>query len=235
MRSLLLLFFALAVAAADAQHLTYQEWVTKAMQDLRLQPRYGNGRKSEAQRASDAEFVQLTLAQDSVPRSASNRLVAHGFDLLKQGDLTKAMFRFNQAFLVDSTNSDAYWGYGTFFMELDKPVMAHTMYRAGLSVDSTNTHLLVGEATAYLAEHHALATTDSTAAMEHVHKALAVLQKAQRYDPRDPDLLYRMSVCHYLRGECDPARAYFNRLRNMSHVPVDKTYEQQLNARCVPR
>lgn len=235
MKHLLLLFTFLCSSALCAQHLTYDEWIQKANIDMRLIPRFGDKLKNDAQKESDADFLRLMRAQDSIPRSASQQLVLHGFDLLRKGDLTSAMYRFNQAFLVDSTNSDIYWGYGSFFMELDRPVQAHTLYRAGLSVDSTNTHLLIGEATAYLAEHHALAATDSTAAMEPVHKALGMLEKAQRYDPRDPGLLYRLSVCHYLRGECDKARAYYLRARQAPNSQVDPGYEQRLNARCPPR
>jgi len=235
MKSIVIILLLLVGTSLCAQHLTYNEWLEKAALDMRLAPRFGDRVKNAAQKESDAEFLRLMRAQDSVPRSASGQLVQHGFEMLRKGDLTAAMYRFNQAFLVDSTNTDAYWGYGSFFMELDRPVIAHTMYRAGLSVDSTNAHLLIGEATAYLAEHHALAPTDSLAAMEPVHKALGMLEKAQRYDPRDPGLLYRMSVCHFLRNECDKARAYFTRARNAPKAPIEQDYEQRLNARCPPR
>ncbi|HRH39904.1 MAG TPA: hypothetical protein PK760_16255, partial [Flavobacteriales bacterium] len=219
--------------SSNAQHLTYNEWAARAVKDMRLAPRYGDRKKSAEQLASDAEFIRLMHEKDSVPRSASSTLIAHGFDLLRKGDLPAAMFRFNQAFLVDSTNTDIYWGYGTFFMELDRPTVAHTMFRAGLSQDSTNTHLLIGEATAYLADHHIAAQTDSVAAMEPVRQALAMLQRAERYDAQDSSLLYRMSVCYFLRGECDKARAYFSRARE-AKATMDTGYLQHLNERCPP-
>lgn len=88
--------------SGSAQHLTYTEWLHRAMADIRLLPRYGDREKNDAQRASDAEFIAATLTVDSVPRSASGRLVQHGAKLLADGELTKAMYRFNQAWLVDS-------------------------------------------------------------------------------------------------------------------------------------
>nr|MBP7408390.1 hypothetical protein [Flavobacteriales bacterium] len=113
MKSIVIILLLLVGTSLCAQHLTYNEWLEKAALDMRLAPRFGDRVKNAAQKESDAEFLRLMRAQDSVPRSASGQLVAHGFEMLRKGDLTAAMYRFNQAFLVDSTNTDAYWGYGS--------------------------------------------------------------------------------------------------------------------------
>ncbi len=207
MKILSFLLLITGACTTQAQHLTYTEWHQKALLDMRLAPRFGDRVKNAEHQASDAEFIRLMLANDSVPRSASKLLVEHGFERLSAGDLTAAMYRFNQAFLMDSTNADIYWGYGTFFMELDRPLIAHTMFRAGLSVDSTHVELLTGEATAYLAEHHT--TTDSTYARELMTKALGAAQSAARHNPRHTPALQRVVICLVHLGHCVEAKEAF--------------------------
>lgn len=235
MKALTLLLAALLSLTAQAQHLTYTEWQQKAALDMRLAPRFGDREKNAEQKASDAEFIALMLAADSAPRKASDLLLAHGFERLRAGDLTSAMYRFNQAFLMDSTNTDIYWGYGSFFMELDRPLMAHTMFRAGLSLDSTNVHLLTDEATAYLAERHPYTSTDSAYAAELLDKAIATLERALRHDPAYHPALQRMVVCKSQRGDCRAARTWFMRY-DASDAPVaDKSLMGELARNCVQR
>ena len=50
--------------------------------------------------------------------AASDYLIKLGFNYMYKRDLKTAMYRFNQAYLLDSTNSDIYWGYGAIYMTL---------------------------------------------------------------------------------------------------------------------
>lgn len=232
MRSLLLFAFSALAVAGSAQHLTYTEWLHRAMADIRLLPRYGDREKNDAQRASDAEFIAATLTVDSVPRSASGRLVQHGAKLLADGELTKAMYRFNQAWLVDSTNADAYWGYGTFFLELDRPAVAMQWFRRGLELDNGNTRLLSGTATALLAEEHLARPLDREQADDLLSAALALLQRAHQLDPADQGVLYRLAVCHLKRNECDEAHRYFKAIEKKDAPPVEAGFAVRLAAAC---
>ncbi|MBK9175479.1 MAG: tetratricopeptide repeat protein [Flavobacteriales bacterium] len=232
MRSLLLPLLLVQAFTANAQHLTYTEWLHRAMADIRLLPRYGDREKNDAQRASDAEFIAATLVVDSLPRSASGRLVQHGIQLLTEGDLTKAMYRFNQAWLVDSTNADAYWGYGSFFMELDRPAVALSWYRRGFAMDSTSTRLLTGMATALLAEEHPVRPQDSERADDLLSAAMALLQRAHQLDPTDQGTLYRLAVCHLKRNECAEAHRYFDAIEKKDAPPVEAGFARRLAVGC---
>jgi Flp pilus assembly protein TadD len=226
------LLLAFAALALPAQHLTYAEWLSRAQVDMRLEPRYGYKPKNEAQRASDAEFVRLMLEQEPDRRKASGQLLLHGFDLLRQGEMPYAMFRFNQAWLLDSTNADAYWGFGTFFMELDKPSIAHQQYRQGLRLDSANVHLLTADAAASLYERGSTVLADPALAERHVQAALQQLLRAQALAPADPGVLYRLAVCRMLRGECDEAWRCYDACRIDPDAPIEAGFEEQLRAAC---
>ena len=225
--SLLLLPFGMR-----AQHLTFNEWRTKAFQDLRLLPRFGDTPKTAEQRESDADFERLMLANGASHRECSDRLIVLGFELLGSGDLTHAMFRFNQAFLMDTTNSDIYRGYGAFFMAMDNTTLAHTMFRAGLSIDPSNTRLLKEEATTYLAEYHDLKKNDPDGATKALDGATTTLQRAVDVDPEDATTAYKLAVCHLYRNECAEARRDLARSLELGGPGAEPGFQEELDRRC---
>jgi tetratricopeptide (TPR) repeat protein len=80
-------------------------------QDINLQPKYGSLPKSDAQRAADARFIASMDDQFKGDRSkAAVAASSRGWQFLRQGNAPDAMRRFNQAWLLDSTNGQALWG-----------------------------------------------------------------------------------------------------------------------------
>jgi tetratricopeptide (TPR) repeat protein len=80
-------------------------------QDISLLPKYGSLQKTEKQLTTDQKFIAEidTLYQGNRTKAAadaSNR----GWQLLRQGNFNDAMRRFNQAWLLDSSNGHALWG-----------------------------------------------------------------------------------------------------------------------------
>lgn len=206
MRTALLLLLALTLHRAGGQHLTHAEWARRALTDVRLLPRYGDREKTPAQRASDAAFLAELLATDSVPRAASDRLVGHGFHYLKEGDLTKAMYRFNQAWLADSANAAAYWGFGAFFLELDQPALARLWLKRGLERDSARYELLDLCAAALIGEAHAMRARSDAAADRLVEEAAALLERAIDLEPGRSAAVCRLAAVRLARKECPEAR-----------------------------
>ncbi len=231
MRGITILFICLA-SGLSAQHLTYTEWLHRAMADMRLAPRYGDQAKNAAQKASDAEFVAAVLADHPEPRTASSRLVDHGSALLAAGDQVQSMMRFNQAWLVDSTNADAYWGFGNYFLALDRPAMALQWFKRGAELDPNHVRSLLGLATAALAEQYATRKENPAHADELVAAALTVLLRAEKLAPNDPAIVYRLAVCHMIRGECEQARKQHQRCLELPGCAPDGGFEDQLRAKC---
>ncbi|MBK9148686.1 MAG: hypothetical protein IPM12_12830 [Flavobacteriales bacterium] len=231
MRGISILFICMA-SSLSAQHLSYEEWLHRAMADMRMAPRYGDREKSAAQRSTDAEFVRSVLAVDPVPRSASDRLIQHGSSLLAGGDMVQSMMRFNQAWLVDSTNADSYWGFGNYFLALDRPAVALQWFKRGAELDPTHVRSLLGLAVAALAEQYATRAGNPAHADELVSAALTVLLRAEELAPNDPAIVYRLAVCHMIRGECEQARKQHQRCLGLPGYTVDPGFEEQLRAKC---
>ncbi|MFN3874950.1 MAG: tetratricopeptide repeat protein [Flavobacteriales bacterium] len=228
MRTALVLLLGLALHRSGAQHLTHAEWARLALTDVRLLPRYGDREKTPAQQASDREFLAALRAVDSLPRSASDRLVAHGFHYLKEGDLTKAMHRFNQAWLADSSNAAAYWGFGAFFLELDQPAMARLWLKRGLNRDSTRYELLDLCAAALVGEAHLLGP--GSAADGLVAEAAVLLERAIRLAPERSGAVCRLAAVRLARKECADAR----RLDADCNALGGTRLGQRIDAACPP-
>src|SRR5687767_10112619 len=110
--SLVITIFSLTVFG---QQITADEWHQQSETNIRLLPKYGYKEKTEAQKQLDKKFITETLQHEKFKgnrTAASDQMIKLGFDYLYRGDIKTAMYRFNQAFLFDSTNTDIYWGYG---------------------------------------------------------------------------------------------------------------------------
>src|SRR5450631_1823773 len=112
MRKLLAVsLFVFTASTVFAQQMTLDEWNEEAKSNIRCLPKYGNVEKTAGQRLADSNFIQKTLLSYPNKRLASDELIKLGFKYLYH-DVKTAVYRFNQAYLLDSTNSDIYWGYG---------------------------------------------------------------------------------------------------------------------------
>jgi len=100
----------MAFLSSFAQQMSYDDWKKEAATEINLQPEYGNVKKTKEQLEDDRTFIETVLKQDTTRRKGSEHLVGLGFNYLARGDMETAMKRFNQAWLLDPKNENAYWG-----------------------------------------------------------------------------------------------------------------------------
>lgn len=82
-----------------------------AQTDPSLVPKYGALPKTDAQKASDRQFLAGMDKQYKGDRKkAAQEVATRGWDSLRRGNAPEAMRRFNQAWLLDSANGMALWG-----------------------------------------------------------------------------------------------------------------------------
>ena len=113
-----------------AQNDNYKRWMELAENDITLRPEYGNVEKNEEQKESDNKFREDILNYykgDTIV--ASKKMVELGFTYLyDKGDFVTAMRRFNQAYMLNSKNSNAYYGFGTIYFNLGAMNKAREQY-----------------------------------------------------------------------------------------------------------
>ena len=73
---------------------------------------YGEVKKCDQQIKSDNEFILESEKQFKDRKKASEYYVSKGWEYFYKDDNATAMKRFNQAWLLDQTNPQVYWGFG---------------------------------------------------------------------------------------------------------------------------
>ncbi len=76
-----------------------------------LLPMYGNAEKPEAWKKADQDLIQAALDAGYSRESAAIKAVRRGWEFFAAGTHDDAMRRFNQAWLLDPNNGDAYHGF----------------------------------------------------------------------------------------------------------------------------
>ena len=71
-------------------------------------PEYGNQPKSPEMLQADQEFLALTKGKK---KESFDHMMNVGWSFFQRGDIGTAIKRFNQAWLIDSTRYESYWGF----------------------------------------------------------------------------------------------------------------------------
>lgn len=211
--------------------MTLKEWNNEAKTNIRLLPKYGYTPKTEGQKAADKEFIETTLKEYPSNRKASDHLIELGFKYLYK-DIKTAMYRFNQAFLLDSTNSDIYWGYGGVYMILGNLEGAEKQYIEGLSINSRNIHLLTDYGTYFMAQYYGLQPLDEKKAVHNLDSAINYLTKSYQLDKTDPNTTFKLSICYFQKDDCSNAWKYYNECMSVGGQPITEDYTKALKDKC---
>lgn len=208
----------------------------EAKTNKRLLPRYGLLHKSEEEIEADKNFVTETMKQPQFKgdyRAASNHLIKLGFNYLYRRDLKTAMYRFNQAYLLDSTNTDIYWGYGAFYMSLGNYEEGKKQYEQGLHINPSNTHLLTDYGTYFISQYYGLKQAGHESdAITNLESAITHLDKSLKLDNKDQNPAYKLSICYWLKGDCEKAWLYYDKCKELGGQPITEEYTADLKKKC---
>jgi tetratricopeptide (TPR) repeat protein len=84
-------------------------------QDINLLPKYGLLPKTAGQKKADAIFLaEIDKEYKGNLKKAANDMALRGWQYLREENPLDAMRRFNQAWLLDSSNGKALWGMAAF-------------------------------------------------------------------------------------------------------------------------
>ena len=103
--------------------------IAAGAEDISLLPKYGSQQKTEPQKAADASFLTTIDQTYSGNREkAAADLASKGWELMRSGDATNAMRRFNQSWLTSSNNGNALWGMAVIQARTGKPSEAMKLF-----------------------------------------------------------------------------------------------------------
>ena len=234
MKSLLIILFFLISSQSFGQW-TYEKWVTEAKTNIRLRPKYGLVEKTKEQKEVDQEFIASTMNNEKLHGDrtlASNQMIELGFQYLYKGDLKTAMYRFNQAYLLDSANADVFWGYGAIYMTLSNQEKAREQYEEGLKLNAENTRLLTDYGTYFFVKYFEGDHSKDKNGKDNLDRAIEILLSSYRIDTKNQNTLYKLSVCYLNKKDCENARKVYNLCKDEGGQPIAEEFTTELNKNC---
>jgi tetratricopeptide (TPR) repeat protein len=242
MKPLLLITFSLLLAASLFAQASFDDWENESKTNKRLLPRYGHLPKSEQEIQADSSFIKQIMSQPQFKtrRDASNHLINLGFQYYYRPDFKTSMYRFNQAYLLDSTNTDIFWGYGAIYMAFGQYELAKEQYLIGLTMDSTSTHLLTDLATYFMGQYYLLmpmpkndiVKDPKVEARRSIDSAIYYLKKSYLLDSKDVNTTYKLSICYWNIEDCKNAWKYYDLAAALGGQPITEEYTADLKKRC---
>ena len=100
-------------------------------------PMYGEVPKNEHYKEIDEEFKKNCIKQYGTLDSAAQAHIAFGWEYFCYGDLTTAMKRFNQSWLLNQEIPDVYFGFAALMEMQDNKKEAERFYKIGNQKDTT--------------------------------------------------------------------------------------------------
>ncbi|MGY3212133.1 tetratricopeptide repeat protein [Mucilaginibacter sp. HD30] len=217
---------ALTALASFAQNISYADFKKQAKEDINLCPEYGNVRKTEEQVKADQDFVKLVLQQDGTNRKGSEHMVKLGFDYLYKGDLVTAIKRFNQAWLLDNKNENAYWGFSAVYFSFNDYTEALAQLDKGLIINPNSSNILTDKATIYTGYYA------NTQKMDDLNKAIDLFNKSYSIDPRNQNTLFKLSVAYFYKKDCVNALKYYDEHNKIGGNAIPDGYAAALKQLC---
>ena len=177
--------------------------------DINLLPLYGGLEKSRALKKADAKFLAFCDQNFPSRKEAAAHHAKRGWEFFYANDFSTAIKRFNQAWLLDSTNASAYWGFGVIEGQRQHNSDALRYFQNSLRLDPTNRRLLIDISQALISRY--VVTRHSP----DLDTAIARLQEylTDTSDTKGTtDAYMRMAAAHFLK------RDYANAWKYVDHT-----------------
>ncbi len=226
MKRILLILLIVSCFKTYAQEMTYKRWQKESQEDIRMLPEYGNVKKSDEQIKSDNELINEELKQSGTREKASDGLVRLGFDYMYKGNLKTAMSRFNQAWLLNPKNEDAYWGFGSIYFMLGNQDAALLQFNKGLSINPSSTNIITDVATIFMSKY---ATNHNKTDLE---KAINLFNKSYNINPKNQNTLFKLSALYLYVNDCGNAKKFYDLCMDLGGKPITEEYKKAISEQC---
>jgi Tfp pilus assembly protein PilF len=171
----------------------------------------------------EAKVKQEVFLQENAARFKSRELASAYYVLqakrnLSEGKLDSASHLFGSAFLMDSTNSDIYWGYGMVYGQQQLYDEALFVLYHALGKDKNNPRLLNDIATSHLNRFYI------TSNPEDLLQSRKLLEQAVQLAPDEADAYYKLAINSYYLQEYGSAWEYLHKSIGRNNAIADKTF-----------
>lgn len=175
-----------------------------ALDTLDQEPMYGAvSEKAQADMTSkNRSGLDSTVTQFGSESKASEGLANQGFEFYQKGDLSNAMRHFNKAWLVNTNNPEAYWGFALVLTERNKFCDALGMIKIAQSKGASSEVFLTDAALIYTGCALEQSSTDSPLRSEYLKQSDDMFGEALASSTDKKDyVLHHWARALYKRGD----------------------------------
>jgi tetratricopeptide (TPR) repeat protein len=160
-------------------------------------PMFGKVQKCKGQIEADNIFLKEEDKMFSNRHEAANYIVSRAWDYFYQNLLDSAMMRFNQAWLLDSLNSEIYWGYGNILGKQQKFNESMVYFEKSLKINPNNSKVWQCASTS-LGQ-----LFFQTKDQKLLNKTIDYLKKSISLDPKNANALGQLtaSYCYFIQKD----------------------------------
>lgn len=172
--------------------------------------------KIESQRNNYTDLLTECQSSFKTSAEASTFFSKMGWDYLSEGNRKEARKRFDWAYLLDGTNTDAFWGLGVMTFQEDRFEESTLFMERGLDVDKNqNVTLMVDLATVYIK------LFTETNQSKHLARAFELTEKAIEIHPTYVNAYMQKGLAELINGKVDNAWISFHKGYEISPKETD--------------
>lgn len=196
------------------------------------QPMYGGAPRDACYQGADKEFIEDVTKQFGTRENASGMAVVLGWQYFQRGDTDTAMKRFNQAWLLNAENPNAFWGFGVVMWARDRLDESIRFFERSRVLAPQNALMLTDFALVVTTKGtRSLSETERNAAFIQAH---ALLNEAEALEPMFPLIYANRALLFYLHGEYVAAWLSVDRAQQIDPGAVQEEFLRDLSAK-MPR
>jgi tetratricopeptide (TPR) repeat protein len=183
--------------------LTACAWVGDCPEKINLLPMYGNAVKCPEQIRADNAFLATVDKQYQGDRKrAAKDWTERAWAYFKRNAPDTAMMRFNQAWLLDSTNADVFWGFGSLLGNQKKFGEAVLLFKKSIHLHPDNPIVWASVGQSY---GNLFWQSDNRSELD---SCIKYFKGSYRLDPSDGATVSRLTIAYAQAMEKDSAKKY---------------------------
>jgi len=186
-------------------------------------PMFGKIKKCKEQIEADNIFLKEEDKTCPNRHLAANYIVSRAWDYFYQDKLDTAMMRFNQAWLLDSLNSEIYWGYGNILGKQQKYQESLIYFDKSLQINPNNARVWECASLSYY--NLFIQTGDK----ELLNKTIYYLKKSLTFDTQNARVLGGIAAAYSHFMQKDSARSYVNKTDKIDPNMINPEVRKILN------
>ncbi|MFI5160398.1 MAG: tetratricopeptide repeat protein [Sphingobacteriales bacterium] len=188
-------------------------------------PMYGGVKKCKEQIEDDKEFLATCDKTGKSRRELSEHFVMRGWQYLRSGKPDTSMMRFNQAWLLDSLNVEAYWGFADLLGMQQKFKESIPFFERFLKANPHNARVLQDESTTYGNLFY------QTKDKKYLEACITCLKNAAAIEPQNGQLYGLLTNAYSYYMQRDSARKYFKIAEKLNSTTVTPEVKKTLENR----